>query len=174
VSGEYLIEKRSLISVEGVSELENRNRYALNEVAILKQDNASMITLETTVGGRLLANYRGDGLILATPTGSTGYNLSVGGPIIEPTAPNWVISPIAAHSLTIRPLVVSNESVIKATTTSRATNYRLSLDGRSITLPEGSSITLRKAPFGIKVAQRLNHHFTDTLRNKLLWGIDKR
>jgi NAD+ kinase len=173
-TGNYKIEERSLIEVvSSNAELDNWP-FALNEVAILKQDTASMISIKTEINDVVLNTYIGDGLIISTPTGSTGYNLSVGGPIIEPTAPNWVISPIAAHSLTMRPLVVSNESVIKATTTSRATNYRLSLDGRSITLPEGSSITLRKAPFGIKVAQRLNHHFTDTLRNKLLWGIDKR
>ena len=173
-TGNYKIEERSLIEVvSSNAELDNWP-FALNEVAILKQDTASMISIKTEINDVVLNTYIGDGLIISTPTGSTGYNLSVGGPIIEPTAPNWVISPIAAHSLTIRPLVVSNESVIKATTTSRATNYRLSLDGRSITLPEGSSITLRKAPFSIKVAQRLKHHFTDTLRNKLLWGIDKR
>lgn len=173
-TGNYKIEERSLIEVVASNaELDNWP-FALNEVAILKQDTASMISIKTEINDVVLNTYIGDGLIISTPTGSTGYNLSVGGPIIEPTAPNWVISPIAAHSLTIRPLVVSNESVIKATTTSRATNYRLSLDGRSITLPEGSSITLRKAPFSIKVAQRLKHHFTDTLRNKLLWGIDKR
>lgn len=172
--GNYKIEERSLIEVVSANNTLDSWTFALNEVAILKQDTASMISIKTEINDVVLNTYIGDGLIISTPTGSTGYNLSVGGPIIEPTAPNWVISPIAAHSLTMRPLVVSNESVIRITTTSRATNYRLSLDGRSITLPEGSSITLRKAPFVIKVVQRLDHHFTDTLRNKLLWGIDKR
>lgn len=172
--GNYKIEERSLIEVVSANNTLDSWTFALNEVAILKQNTASMISIKTEINDVVLNTYIGDGLIISTPTGSTGYNLSAGGPIIEPTAPNWVISPIAAHSLTMRPLVVSNESVIRITTTSRATNYRLSLDGRSITLPEGSSITLRKAPFVIKVVQRLDHHFTDTLRNKLLWGIDKR
>lgn len=173
-TGNYKIEERSLIEVLPSNTILDKWPFALNEVAILKQDTASMISIKTEINDVELNTYLGDGLIISTPTGSTGYNLSVGGPIIEPTAPNWAISPIAAHSLTMRPLVVSNESIIKITTSSRATNYRLSLDGRSITLPEGSSITLQKAPFVIKVAQRLDHHFTDTLRNKLLWGIDNR
>ncbi len=173
-TGNYKIEERSLIEVLPSNTILDKWPFALNEVAILKQDTASMISIKTKINDVELNTYLGDGLIISTPTGSTGYNLSVGGPIIEPTAPNWVISPIAAHSLTMRPLVVSNESIIKITTSSRATNYRLSLDGRSITLPEGSSISLQKAPFVIKVAQRLDHHFTDTLRNKLLWGIDNR
>lgn len=173
-AGNYKIEERSLIEISSSNEILDKWPFALNEVAILKQDTASMISIKTEINDVELNTYLGDGLIISTPTGSTGYNLSVGGPIIEPTAPNWVISPIAAHSLTMRPLVVSDESIIKITTSSRATNYRLSLDGRSITLPEGSSISLRKAPFVINVVQRLDHHFTDTLRNKLLWGIDKR
>lgn len=171
VSGEYLIEKRSLISVEGVSELENRNRYALNEVAILKQDNASMITLETTVGGRLLANYRGDGLILATPTGSTGYNLSVGGPIVSPTTPAWIVSPIAAHSLTMRPLVIGDDAELVVNTTGRSDHFLLAIDGKSISLPIGTPLTLKRAEHSVRLVTRVNQKFTDTLREKLHWGV---
>lgn len=174
INNRYKIEERSLIETICQCKDFAKWQYALNEVAILKQDTASMISVKTEINGTELATYLGDGLIVATPTGSTGYNLSVGGPIIEPCAPIWAISPIAAHSLTMRPLVVSNDSTISITTTSRATNYLLSIDGRSITLPSGSTITLKKAPFSIKVAQRLNHHFTDTLRGKLFWGIDNR
>ncbi len=174
VNQQYKIENRSLIEVEADGCDTDGWAFALNEVAILKQDTASMISVKAEVNDVELNTYRGDGLIISTPTGSTGYNLSVGGPIIEPTAPNWVISPIAAHSLTMRPLVISDERVLKITTTSRASHYRLSLDGRSAAMPEGSSIILRKAPFVTKVVQRLEHSFTDTLRNKLLWGIDKR
>ncbi len=173
INRRYKIEDRSLIEVATSCHNFDGWKYALNEVAILKQDTASMISVKTLINGAELATYRGDGLIISTPTGSTGYNLSVGGPIIEPCAPNWVISPIAAHSLTMRPLVISDQRVLTITTTSRAQNYRLSLDGRSVTLPVESVITLRKAPFTIKLAQRHIHHFTDTLRNKLLWGIDK-
>lgn len=174
-NGLYKIENRSLIEVTSTrKEAIVDWNYALNEVAIIKQDTASMIEVETMVNDVELATYKGDGLIVSTPTGSTGYNLSVGGPIVEPTAPNWIISPIAAHSLTMRPLVVSDSRELTITTNSRATNYRVSLDGRSVTLPVGSTIKLRKAPFVVKVVQRMKHNFGDTLRNKLLWGVDKR
>lgn len=174
-TGKYKVENRALIEVtsprkEAIVEW----NYALNEVAVIKQDTSSMIAVEVKVNDVDLAVYKGDGLIVSTPTGSTGYNLSVGGPIIEPTAPNWIVSPIAAHSLTMRPLVVSDSRELTITTSSRATNYRVSLDGRSVTLPVGTTIKLRKAPFVVKVVQRLRHNFGDTLRNKLLWGVDKR
>lgn len=174
-NGLYKIETRSLIEVTSSrKEAIIDWNYALNEVAILKQDTSSMISIATKVNDVDLATYLGDGLIISTPTGSTGYNLSVGGPIVEPTAPNWIISPIAAHSLTMRPLVVGDSHELTITTTSRATNYRVSLDGRSVTLPVGSTIKLRKAPFVTKVVQRTKHNFGETLRNKLLWGVDKR
>ena len=174
-NGLYKIETRSLIEVTSSrKEAIVDWNYALNEVAILKQDTSSMISVATKVNDVDLATYLGDGLIISTPTGSTGYNLSVGGPIVEPTAPNWIISPIAAHSLTMRPLVVGDSHELTITTTSRATNYRVSLDGRSVTLPVGSTIKLRKAPFVTKVVQRTKHNFGETLRNKLLWGVDKR
>lgn len=173
INHRYKTEDRSLIEVNVSCHEFNGWKYALNEVAILKQDTASMISIKTLINGAELATYRGDGLIVSTPTGSTGYNLSVGGPIIEPCAHNWAITPIAAHSLTMRPLVISDQRVLTITTTSRAHNYLLSLDGRSVVLPVGTTITLRRAPFVIKLAQRHTHHFTDTLRNKLLWGIDK-
>lgn len=175
LKGLYKIENRSLIEVTSMrKEAIVEWNYALNEVAILKQDTSSMISVETQINDVDLATYLGDGLIISTPTGSTGYNLSVGGPILEPTAPNWVISPIAAHSLTMRPLVVSDSSELTITTSSRTTSYRVSLDGRSVTLPVGSTIKIRKAPFVVKVVQRMKHNFTETLRNKLLWGVDNR
>lgn len=174
LNNRFKIEERSLIEVDTSCGITEKWLYALNEVAILKQDTASMISVKTDINGIELTTYQGDGLIISTPTGSTGYNMSVGGPIIEPCTPVWAISPIAAHALTMRPLVIGNESVLTITTTSRASNYLLSLDGRPSILPTGSTITLRKAPFAIKVAQRPEHHFSDTLRNKLLWGIDKR
>ena len=173
--GLYKVEARSLIEVTSTrKEAIVDWNYALNEVAVVKQDTSSMIWVEAKVDDVDLATYKGDGLIVSTPTGSTGYNLSVGGPIVEPTAPNWIISPIAAHALTMRPLVVSDSRELTITTTSRATNYRVSLDGRSVTLPVGTTIKLRKAPFVVKVVQRTKHNFGETLRNKLLWGVDKR
>ena len=133
-----------------------------------------MIDMEACVNGANLANYLGDGLIVSTPTGSTGYNLSVGGPIVAPSAPVWVISPIAAHSLTMRPLVVDDESVITVTTRSRAASYRLSVDGRGVSLPVDTTVILRRGGYVTRVVKQPGHHYTETLREKLLWGIDKR
>lgn len=173
-NGNHRIDSRTMIEVDCAETDVDGWPYALNEVAILKQDTSSMIDMEARIGDALLANYRGDGLIVSTPTGSTGYNLSVGGPILEPSAPVWAISPIAAHSLTMRPLVVSDDSVFSVTTHSRSDAYRLSLDGRSVSLAAGTTVTMRRAPFVTKVIQSQDHHFSDTLRDKLLWGIDKR
>lgn len=173
-NGNHRIDSRTMIEVDCAETDVDGWPYALNEVAILKQDTSSMIDMEARIGDALLANYRGDGLIVSTPTGSTGYNLSVGGPILEPSAPVWAISPIAAHSLTMRPLVVSDDSVFTVTTHSRLDAYRLSLDGRSVSLAAGTTVTMRRAPFVTKVIQSQDHHFSDTLRDKLLWGIDKR
>lgn len=174
LDGKYHVESRTMIAVTSPDAKLDLWRYALNEVAILKEDTSSMIEMEATVDDSHLATYLADGLIVSTPTGSTGYNLSVGGPIVAPSAPVWAISPVAAHSLTMRPLIVADDSVISVTTRSRSETYRISLDGRSQTLPVGTTIEMRRAPFVTRVIQRLDHRFTATLRSKLLWGIDKR
>lgn len=173
--GKFKTESRSLIQVELPAGAPECWPFALNEVAFLKKDTASMVSAHASINGEDLTSYIGDGLIVATPTGSTGYNMSVGGPIIEPTSESWVISPIAPHSLTMRPLVVSDRSLVDVTTDSRASSsYLLSLDGRSISLPVGSTVKLRRAPFVIRVVQRVGHNFACALRQKLLWGMDKR
>lgn len=169
-NGDFRVENRTMIEVTSPDIKIECWPYALNEVAILKQDTASMITMKASVDGAGLADYRADGLIISTPTGSTGYNLSVGGPIVAPQAPVWIISPVAAHSLTMRPLVVSDDSVVSVNTRSRTSSYRVSLDGRSVTLPVSTTIIMKRAPFVTKVVQRLDHRFVDTLRSKLLWG----
>lgn len=175
LKGDYDIETRTLIEVEADCHLADEIwPYALNEVAVLKQDTSSMIEMKARINGTSLAVYLADGLIVSTPTGSTGYNLSVSGPILEPSAPVWAVSPIAAHSLTMRPLVVRDDSVIAITTCSRSGAYRLSLDGRFLSLPAKSTVTLRKASFATRVIKRPGHHFTDTLRDKLMWGLDTR
>lgn len=174
LDGNYKVESRTMIEVTSPDTTLNLWQYALNEVAILKEDTSSMIEMEATIDDSHLATYLADGLIVSTPTGSTGYNLSVGGPIVAPSAPVWAISPVAAHSLTMRPLIVSDSSVISVMTSSRSDTYRLSLDGRSQTLPVGTTLEMRRAPFVTRVIQRVDHRFTDTLRSKLLWGIDKR
>lgn len=165
-----IVEKRSLLSVDTPLMPADFRPFALNEVAILKQDTASMITVQTKIDNSYLTDYLADGLIISTPTGSTGYNLSVGGPILRPTLDNWVLSPVAPHSLTMRPLVVNSDAIIQARTISRADTYRVSLDGRSFSLPCGSVITIRKADFSVLVMRRPDDNFAGTLRNKLLWG----
>lgn len=174
-NGNFQIESRSLIEVTADSPNILPNRFALNEVAILKNDSASMLCLDTKVNGIELTSYLGDGLVISTPTGSTAYNLSVGGPILQPNCNNWVISPIAAHSLTMRPLVLPDNSQITVTTrSSRTQSFRVSIDGQSVSFPIGTTLLLKKAPHEIKVMQRTGHDFAKTLRSKLMWGTDAR
>lgn len=144
--------------------------YALNEVAILKEESASMISAEVKLGDTPLAEYRADGLVLCTSTGSTAYNLSVGGPLVEPTLGVSVIAPIAAHSLSMRPLVAGLAEPATIIPRSRARHVRLALDGRSAVLPEGTPVVVARAPFTVPVMQLAAHTFADTLRDKLHWG----
>lgn len=146
--------------------------YALNEVALLKSETAAMINVAAAVDGVPLADYRVDGMLVSTPTGSTAYNLSVGGPIVQPTAPVWVLSPVAAHSLSMRPVVLNDSSVLTLTPSSRSPHVRLSLDGRGVTLDTGTQLSLRRAPFGVKMLQPRGYDFAATLREKLHWGED--
>ncbi len=175
VNNRYKIECRSLLEVISSDEtVKISEPFALNEVAILRQDTSSMISVKTSVNDTYFTTYKGDGLIISTPTGSTAYNLSVGGPILDPTSQNVVLSPISPHSLTMRPLVLRNDSIITIDTQSRADMYNVSIDGRSNPLPIGTTIIIRKASFTIKVIQSLRHSFIDTLRSKLMWGTDVR
>lgn len=178
LSGDYSIESRSFLEGKGIGGHVKAGvsgwGFALNEIAILRQDTASMITVNAQLDGMPVASYQGDGLIVSTPTGSTAYNLSVGGPIIQPTAPCWVLSPIAPHSLTMRPLVVADSHIIDISVESRTDTYRVTLDGRSLILPIDVKLRLRRAPFVTKVVHTPDHNFVDTLRTKLLWGISKR
>lgn len=165
------VEPRMLLKVETSSPLPDSCwPYALNDVALLKTDSASMISVEAGVNGRPLTCYKADGLVIATPTGSTGYSLSVGGPILEPTVEILLLSPVAPHQLAMRPLAVSSESRLEFTVHARAESFMLSLDGRSRPLPAGTTVKVCAAPFKIMVAQRPDHHFASTLREKLLWG----
>lgn len=175
MSNRYKIECRTLLEVvPDDKDIKFAEPFALNEVAILRQDTSSMISIETCVNGTYFTTYMGDGLILSTPTGSTAYNLSVGGPILDPTSQNIVISPISPHSLTMRPLVLRDDAVISIKAQSRSEMFNVSIDGNSNPCPIGASVTVRKAPYTIKVIQSLRHSFVDTLRGKLMWGTDVR
>ncbi len=173
LQGQYQVEERTLLQVEadGIDELWP---YSLNEVAILKQDSASMISIRTAINNDYFNTYQADGLVIATPTGSTAYALSAGGPILVPQAANWVLAPVAPHSFTVRPLVVNDDVTISLQVSCRTGKFMLSCDGRSVQLPAGTAITLRKASFTIKVVKGNDHTFSKTLRNKLMWGVDKR
>lgn len=169
--GEAEIEERLALRVDvGGGGIAPALPYALNEVAILKENTSSMISVNVAIDENYLADYLADGLLVSTPTGSTGYALSVGGPVIFPTMDVICLSPIAPHTLTFRPCVVSGKSVIRARTTTRARYYRLSLDGVSILMEADSEIIITKADFSPRVIRRPDDSFAATLRNKLLWG----
>lgn len=144
--------------------------YALNDVALLKNDTASMISVEASVNDIPLTSYQADGLIIATPTGSTGYSLSVGGPILAPTVNALLLSPVAPHLLAMRPLAVDGDARIDLTVRARKGVFMLSLDGRSLQLREGAKVSVKAAEFHVFVAQDPSHDFAQTLRTKLLWG----
>lgn len=166
LGGHYEVERRALLEATTPS----GKFLALNEAAITRGENASMITVDTRINGHHSLTYKGDGLIIATPTGSTAYNLSVGGPILDPSVAGWVISPIAAHSLSVRPLVINDSSLLTADISLRAKNFRLSLDGKIFSLEAPCRLEFRKAPFGINIVKLPEHTFTDTLRTKLGLG----
>lgn len=167
-SKEYTVRSHSLLEV-----IEPRVEgwpFALNEVTVTKGEGASIVNVASKLDGVDLANYRADGLIISTPTGSTAYNLSVGGPIVQPTAPVFVLSPIAAHSLSMRPFVIDDSSVVTLVCESRSPKFRITIDGRPTDLPQGTRIVLAKAGFAVKAIVLPGHDFAQTLRDKLAWG----
>uniref|UniRef100_A0AB33J0P8 NAD kinase n=2 Tax=unclassified Prevotella TaxID=2638335 RepID=A0AB33J0P8_9BACT len=148
--------------------------YALNDIAVLKRDTASMISVRTSVDGEFLVTYQADGLVVSTPTGSTAYNLSNGGPIIAPHTNSICITPVAPHSLNIRPIVIGDDREIVMEVESRSHNYLVAIDGRSEKMLEGTRLIIRKAPYAIRIVQRNRHRYSATLREKLMWGADQR
>ena len=176
VSGAYTIVERSLVEVytePQMPEFEQLN-FALNEVTVSRKDTTSMITVETHLNKEYLTSYWADGLIVATPTGSTGYSLSCGGPVIAPTAKSLVLTPIAPHNLNARPLVIADDTEIRLKVSGREENHLVSLDSRIATLENGREIVIKKSSFTIKMIEYTSESFFKTLRNKLLWGEDKR
>ena len=170
----YKVEERILLRLETESRAYKGYNYALNEVAVLKRDTSSMITIHTAVNGEYLTSYQADGLVIATPTGSTAYSMSVNGPIILPQDNSIVLSPVAPHSLNVRPLVIPNDFEITLGVESRNRTFLISLDGRSEIFPAGIQLKVSKADYTTKVIKRYNHTFYETLREKLMWGADVR
>ncbi len=164
------IEPRKLIEVSGKGIPADFLCCALNEIAILRDDSASMINVNVELDGFYLADYRADGLIVSTATGSTAYNLSVGGPILQPEVDCMVLAPISPHSLTLRPIVIAGSSILRLTMSSRTRSYRLSVDGYSVTMKEGSSLELKAAPYVVNLLSPHDDTFAASLREKLLWG----
>jgi NAD+ kinase len=172
--GEFVMDERSMLELTTTRSSNEHYNYALNDIAILKRDTSAMIDILAYLNDEYLTNYLADGLLVATPTGSTAYSLSVNGPIIIPQANNFVLTPIAPHSLNVRPLVIPEDYTIRLKVESRNRNFLVSLDGRSEVYPSGSEFLIKKADFKIKIIKRLSQSFYDTLRKKLLWGTDIR
>lgn len=164
---EYTTDQRTVMEVE----TPGWKHYALNEVAITRGEYASMVQIEMKINGDHSLTYKGDGLIVATPTGSTAYNLSVGGPILDPAVRGWVLSPIAAHSLSIRPMVIDDSAELTLGVELRGPSFLLSLDGKNHVIPCGSEVKVRRAPFHTCIVSIPGHSFTDTLRTKLGLGV---
>jgi NAD+ kinase len=170
----YRIEERMMLQLHAHEHLFQGYNYARNEVAILRRDTSAMITIHTFLNDRYLTSYQADGLIIATPTGSTAYSMSLNGPIILPESDNIVLSPVAPHSLNVRPLVIPGSYKITLRVENRTPSFLVALDGRSEVLTTKTELTVSKAGFTTRVIHRLDHTFYQTLRDKLMWGVDKR
>ena len=172
--GDYTLEERNLLQVSMEGLPQGHTPYALNDIAILKHDISSMIQVATSVGTTPMITYQADGLVVATPTGSTAYSLSVGGPIIAPGTNVISLTPVAPHSLTMRPLVLPADETIRLDVTSRSHSFLVSIDGNSFSCPEHTAIEISRAPFKISVMKPAKGDFFATLREKMLWGTDSR
>ena len=174
MQGDYKTEERKVLQIECEGQELKGYPYALNEVAVLKRDSSSMISIHTTVNGEFLNTYQADGLIIATPTGSTAYSLSVGGPIMVPQSGIMALTPVAPHSLNVRPIVIRDDCEIMLDIESRSHSFLVAIDGRSESCHEGTRLTIRKADYTIKLIQQPGYTFFNTLRNKMMWGVDSR
>lgn len=173
--GDYDIQERTLVSVESEqTELFDGNHFALNDVTLFKSDSSAMITINAHINGELLNAYWADGIIVATPTGSTAYSLSCGGPILMPGSGNFVITPISPHNLNVRPVVISDEVELQLDIESRSGKFLLSCDSRTTAVSSSIRLKVRKAHYQASLIRLKNYRYFSTLRNKLLWGLDAR
>ena len=173
IKEKFTLDKRELIELDKTTCF-NEVNYALNELTIHKKESSAMINIDTYVDGVFLNSYFADGLIVSTPTGSTAYSLSCGGPIMMPDSDNFIITPIAPHNLNVRPVVISNNKTLSFKVSGRSDSFNVSLDSRSQTIKNQSDLQIKKADFKFNMINLEGQHFFETLRNKLLWGIDKR
>ena len=174
----YKVDDRIVLRAEIKSSLLTPNsslvEYSLNEIAVLKQDLSSMISIDVSLNDEPLHTYQADGLLVSTPTGSTAYSLSVGGPIMMPENHNLIIAPVASHSLNVRPLIIPDNWKIDLKVSSRSHSYLASIDGRSITMPDTATISISKADYTVRIIRLEGHSFLNTLKTKLMWGADVR
>ena len=173
---EFTVQERTLLQIETKPEIEELSEvnFALNEITIARKNTTSMIGVKTYLNNEYLTNYWADGLIIATPTGSTGYSLSCGGPVMLPESQGLVVTPIAPHNLNARPMVIPDNLSIQLEVSAREKDYLITLDSRIVTVPIGTEIKIKKAPFTIKSILPKNQSYLKTLRGKLLWGEDTR
>jgi len=176
LKGDYTLQERSLLSIETTPKITDFKElnFALNEITVARKNTTSMIGVKTYLNNEYLTNYWADGLIISTPTGSTGYSLSCNGPVISPSAKNLIITPIAPHNLNARPMVISDDIIFQLEVDSREKDFLISLDSRITTAPVNTKITIKKNSFTIKTILPSNQSFLQTLRSKLLWGEDTR
>ena len=172
---DYKLDQRSLLQVKSktLSEIKTSN-FALNEITVHKKDSSSMLKIDAFLDNEFLNSYWADGLIISTPTGSTAYSLSCGGPIISPGSNNFVITPVSPHNLNLRPMVVGDQVVIRLRAESRESQFLLTMDSRSVSIENNEEIFISKADFSIKLIELPDHNFFKTIRNKLFWGKDSR
>lgn len=170
----YTIDKRTVIELQSELNLFDGFAFGLNDFIVHKKDTSNMITVHTRLNGDKLNSYWADGLILATPTGSTGYSLSCGGPILYPGSSSFVLTPIAPHNLSIRPLVIGDDNSFSFEVEGRTEDFLVTMDSRSETIQKGSKLHVKKADFTFNMILLDNHNYTKTIRNKLLWGFDQR
>ncbi len=174
LTNDYTVEQRTLLELVSPEKVFDDVKYALNELNVIRNPEHSLLAIKVFVDDVYLNTYWGDGILLATPTGSTAYSLSAGGPIIAPNAKNFVITPIATHNLTVRPVVIPDDSTIRIQVDGREKNFVFSMDSRSCTLDTSVQLEVRKAGFCIHLVRMRGEDFFGTIRNKLMWGKDNR
>ncbi len=174
VDGRYAIQQRALVQVDGCGDALGERTFALNEVSVHKRDSSTMLSIRAQLGDRYLNTYWADGLIIATPTGSTAYSLSCGGPLLDPDCDAFVITPIAPHNLNVRPFVIPDHHEVRLNVDARGDKYLVNLDSRNATLDTSAELRISKAPFNLQVVHFAGQDHLDTLRSKLTWGLDMR
>ena len=174
IKGKYILDSRAVLTMQSNKPIFGKMNFALNDFTLVKKDTSSMITIHTYIDGEFLNSYWADGIIVSSPTGSTGYSLSCGGPLIFPRSGNFVITPVSPHNLTVRPIVVSDSSEISFEVEGRSKKFLVSLDSRIATVDNSVKLKIKKADFKVNLIQLEGHNYFKTLRQKLNWGLDIR